>query len=119
MKILSLKNQKQFDFVNKSGAKKHSARFIVIYTTKIPEFFLDNISFVAFGMKVSRKYSKKAVIRNKVKRRIRHVMYLLSNDDSVNMLNKSIIVIPKNGFDKANFAELYGDFKRIFNLCHR
>ncbi len=114
MNIISLKNQKQFDFVNKSGTKKHSARFILIYTNKIPDFIIDQNSFLGFGMKVSRKYSKKAVIRNKVKRRIRHIMSLLSNDTSIDIKNKSLIIIPKNGFDKTNFANLYDDFKKIF-----
>ncbi|GAB4163860.1 MAG: hypothetical protein Tsb006_3220 [Rickettsiaceae bacterium] len=63
-------------------------------------------------MKVSRRFSKKAVVRNKVKRRIRHIVTMLAKDLEINLVGKSIIIIPKKGFDKTNFAKLFADFKR-------
>lgn len=112
--IISLKNQKQFDFVNKYGKKNHSTNFIVISTNSVPEFLAEDLPYLSFGMKVSRRFSKKAVIRNKVKRRIRHLIRLLAHDETLNILNKSLIIIPKNGFHIAEFAQLYNEFKKFF-----
>ena len=70
------------------------------------------------GMKVSRKFSKKAVIRNKAKRRIRHSTQLLVKNPDINTDNTSIIVIPKRGFENYNFSKLSNDFFRAFSkIC--
>ena len=70
------------------------------------------------GMKVSRKFSKKAVVRNKAKRRIRHLTQLLVKNSDINTDNKSIIVIPKRGFENYDFSKLTADFFRaVAKLC--
>lgn len=70
---------------------------------------------IILGMKVSRKFSKKAVIRNKAKRRIRHLVQLLVKTYGSNTNNTSIIIIPKKGFENTDFAELLKDFFKAFN----
>lgn len=114
MNIFSLKSQKEFDRVNKCGSKTHGSYFILVVSTKnlYPELTASNPTML--GMKVSRKFSKKAVIRNKAKRRIRHLTQLLVKDPQINTDNKSIIVIPKRGFENCNFSKLSSDFFSAF-----
>ena len=114
MHIVSLKNQKEFNYVNKIGTKLHGSFFIIIVSSSLPRSVSSENSTLAFGMKVSRKFSKKANIRNKSKRRIRHLVRLLTKEPMVNVENRSIIIIPKMGFDKSDFADLYLNFKKMF-----
>ena len=113
MSVFSLKNQKEFDFVNKHGSKKHGSCFIIVLSSNISSLHppSDNTTFL--GLKVSRKYSKKAVIRNKARRRIKHILQNLVQDPSINLKQKAFIVIPKIGLDKADFLNLKKDFKKV------
>ncbi|KAA0259015.1 ribonuclease P protein component [Deferribacter autotrophicus] len=63
------------------------------------------------GFVVSKKISKKAVVRNKVKRRLREIFRLnkYSLPDNVHL-----VIIAKRGVEKANFSELENDVKQIF-----
>ena len=119
MNILSLKSQKEFDRVNERGSKIHGSCFILIVSTKTLQTEIVSASNpTILGMKVSRKFSKKAVIRNKAKRRIRHLTQLLVKNPDINTDNKSIIVIPKQGFENYNFSKLSNDFFRAFSkIC--
>lgn len=112
MSVFSLKNQKEFDFVNKHGSKKHGPCFIIILSQNISslDYPSENITFL--GLKISRKFSKKAVIRNKAKRRIKHLVNILIQDSSVYINKKALIVIPKIGFERAKFSILKEDFKK-------
>jgi ribonuclease P protein component len=111
--VFSLKNQKEFDFVNQHGSKKHGSCFIIVLSSNVSSLHppSDNTTFL--GLKVSRKYSKKAVIRNKAKRRIKHILQNLVQDPSIDLKQKAFIVIPKIGLDKADFSNLKKDFKRV------
>ena len=118
MNIFSLKNQKEFDRVNKHGSKIHGSCFILVVSRKILHEELATSNATMLGMKVSRKFSKKAVVRNKAKRRIRHLTQLLVKNPDINTDNKSIIVIPKRGFENYNFSKLSYDFFRAFaKIC--
>ncbi len=176
MFITSLKNQKEFDLVNKSGKKFHCPYFIAIITkdfSKISYHKLidqnillsddfaarrdgakpidnaralsnDACKFISkeynnifyFGMKVGKKLSKSAVTRNKIKRRIRHLVRLLVNNSghtdnnsgrtgSKNPLSKIIqqhnwgmIIIPRKGFEKFLFAHLLAELEKIFSKLY-
>jgi len=111
--VFSLKNQKEFDFVNKHGSKKHGSCFIIVLSSNISSLHPPSENTTFLGLKVSRKYSKKAVIRNKARRRIRHILQNLVQDPSINLKQKAFIVIPKIGLDKADFSNLKKDFKRV------
>ena len=107
MLITSLKNQKEFDLVNKSGKKFHSPYFLAIIAKNSPKVITylsnkkmalastnqnDNNVFY-FGMKVGKKLGN-AVTRNKIKRRIRHLITLIANDNNgvnTQISNKKII----------------------------
>jgi len=55
---------------------------------------------------VSKKISKKAVVRNKIKRRIRHLF-------RQNIKSGKYIVIVKNDISEIDFEKLKNDFKKI------
>ena len=112
MSVFSLKNQKEFDFINKHGSKKHGPRFIVILSQNISLLHHSHDDATFLGLKVRRKYSKKAVIRNKARRRIKHLVDIMIHDSSVNLNKKALIVIPKIGLEKAKFSTLETDFKK-------
>lgn len=111
MKTYSLKNQKEFAIVNRCGRKIFTPYGIIILASNV---HLQNNTddLFAFGMKVSKKISKKAVIRNKIKRRIRHLIRLIANAQDVNLRSKAVIIIPKKNFDNVDFAELQKTFEK-------
>jgi len=110
MNIISLKNQKEFDLVNKHGAKQHGSSLILVLSKKFNSTKSTKIDATYFGIKVSRKYSKKAVIRNKVKRRVRHLMRIMVANPALDTQNKAMIIIPKKGLHTEHFARLKADF---------
>lgn len=114
MTVFSLKNQKEFDFVNKHGSKKHGPCFIIVLSKNITSLPIqpksENITFL--GLKISRKFSKKAVVRNKARRRIKHLINLLLQEQVVSLDQKAIIVIPKIGLEKVKFSILKKDFEK-------
>ena len=114
MAIFSLKNQKEFDLVNKYGSKRHGSCFILVLATNFTHIISPTQSPTFFGMKVSRKLSKKAVVRNKVKRRIRHLVRHIVKTPTIDTSNTAFIIIPKKGFDKVSFVKLTADFYSTF-----
>ena len=112
MSVFSLKSQKEFDFVNKHGSKKHGPCFIINISQNISSLECPSENTTFLGLKISRKFSKKAVVRNKAKRRIKHLVNTLIQDPTVDINMKALIVIPKIGLEKAKFSILQDDFKK-------
>jgi ribonuclease P protein component len=130
--ISSLKNQKEFDLVNKLGKKFHSPYFITIIAKNSTKLFaklnvqgnIDNLckksseilynssNTLLFGMKVGKKLGN-AVIRNKIKRRIRHLVRLLSKESKFKQNSWAMIVIPRKGFEQIEFATLLSELYKI------
>ncbi|MFK7968366.1 MAG: ribonuclease P protein component [Rickettsiaceae bacterium] len=111
MSLHSLKNQKQFNLVNLHGTKKSSTHFMLIIAKKF-DFIATGIKDPTFlGIKVSKKLSKKACVRNKIKRRIRHLARIMLNDSDLNLSKMAIIFIPYKGFEMIEFIKLSSEFK--------
>ena len=119
MSIISLKNQKEFDLVNKRAAKQHGSSLILVLSDKFLNTRSTDKDIMSFGIKVSRKYSKKAVIRNKAKRRVRHLMRIMANDSKLDTQKKSLIIIPKKGFHEVPFVRLKADFYCAFKNANK
>ena len=120
MTILSLKNQKEFNLVNKHGSKKHGSCFIIILSKNTSSLHPLNKDKIFLGLKISKKFSKKAVIRNKARRRIKHLINLMARDSELNLTGKALIIIPKFGLEKENFSCLEKDLKKtLLNLEQR
>ncbi|WP_017442424.1 ribonuclease P protein component [Rickettsia gravesii] len=113
MSIISLKNQKEFELINKLGKKLHGRYFILIIATKLPKIFLESKYNTFLGIKVSRKLNKKAVVRNKIKRRIRHLIRIIVSDSSFKAIKFAMIIIPRKGFEEINFSHLNYELSKV------
>ncbi|NPA10910.1 MAG: ribonuclease P protein component [Epsilonproteobacteria bacterium] len=91
--------QKEIPLVYKKGRRFRTDSFSV---------FFQSSNELKLSVVVSKKISKKAVIRNKIKRRVRHL--------SREFLNKGkIIVVVKENISSKNFEKLKDEFKKIAN----
>ena len=113
MPLYSLRNQKKFDLVNLHGKKVSSTYFMVVIAQNFSLIQTDSQNPTFLGMKVSKKISKKAYIRNKIKRRIRHLTRLMLKECDLNLSKVAIIFIPYKNFDLVEFAKLSFEFKSI------
>ena len=100
-KIISLKNQKEFDAVNRAG-KKFVGKFMIVIISN------EDTSHTHLGLKVGRKFGN-AVVRNKFKRRIKAIIYDFSKTHD----GSRFIIIPKSYATKADYHELAKDFQKI------
>lgn len=111
--IISLKNQKEFELVNNLGGKLTSQFFLLIICKKTITLEPDLKKVVRIGIKVSKKFAKKAVDRNKAKRRIRHLIKKLVTTIDKLPDNLSIVFIPRNRFLNAKFDDIFASMKNI------
>jgi len=98
-KINRLVKEKDFDNVFKNGRKYYLSRTVKIYI-KIKE---NNLKQSRFGFIISKKIFSKAVVRNKLKRRLREIIKkelpnIKKGVDAV------IVVLP--GFEENNFQKI-------------
>ncbi len=113
MPISSLKNQKEFDLVSKAGKNLYSRNFIAVIAKNWTSILHDKPNILYFGMKVGKKLGN-AVVRNKIKRRIRHLAMLLSKKRTSQSSSGGMIIIPRKGFEKVQFSTLLKDIENIF-----
>ena len=113
MPLYSLRNQKKFDLVNLHGKKVSSPYFMVVIAQNFSLIQSDSQNPTFLGMKVSKKISKKAYIRNKIKRRIRHLTRLMLKECDLNLSKVAIIFIPYKNFDLVEFAKLSLEFNSV------
>lgn len=115
--MITLKNQREFNFINKHGIKKHGLWSIIILCHDITQLYHTSSDDLLLGLKISKKFSKKAVVRNKARRRIKHIVHIIEQDPIININGKALIVIPKIGLEKANFLNIREDLiKTVLNL---
>lgn len=113
MSLYSVKNQKQFDIIRAKGSKI-SCLYFTIVVTKNFTFTMDHSWNGTFlGIKVSKKLSKKAPIRNKIKRRIRHLMRIALASYGLNLQNIALTFIPYKNFELVEFSKLSSEFKKL------
>ena len=118
MALFSLKNQTEFDFVQYNGSKQSGVYFIIIMSFNLSLFckkynLTEEYIKTFFGIKVSRKFSKKAVIRNKIQRRIKNIIQNISKNKEIDLNNTSFFIIPKKNSLNCNFSDLQIDMQRI------
>lgn len=93
-----LKKKKDFEQIFKQG---RGFKVDSLYL-KIKE---NNLDSSRFGFIVSKKVSKKAVLRNKIKRKLREIIRLRLKKKDVKIgVDAAIVVMP--GFDLRDFAEV-------------
>jgi len=118
VKLLSIKNAKAFEYVNKE-AIKYTCRFFVVYLACLPSDFeiLSNKSAsaesaaVLYGFKISRKYGN-SVSRNLLKRRLKNI-YL--NYFQENYHPVAITFIPRKEITNLDFTEIKMEIFKAIN----
>ncbi len=101
-----LTKEKDFKVVFKAG-KKYSLLGTGIYL-KVRE---NNLEQSRFGFVISKKVSKKAVVRNKIKRRLREVVRI---DISEIKRGVDVVVVVLPGFEKNNFQTVKEKINNLF-----
>lgn len=91
-----LRKKKDFDAIFKQGDFKKTS-FIFFITKK------NNLEYSRFGIIVNKKVSKKAVIRNKIKRRIREIIRKKENEMTKGL---DVIIMPYKEIKTKLFQEI-------------
>ncbi len=99
-----LKNKRDFDIAFKEG-KGYKEDFLFLKARN------NDLKFSRFGIVVGKKVSNKAIIRNKVKRRLREI--LKRKIDKVEK-GVDIILITLPGIEKQEFKDLEEKVDKIF-----
>ncbi len=91
--------KKHIALILKKGESFDSKLFVV-------RFWENKIEFPRFRIIVSTKFAKKAVDRNKIRRRIYEALRLITKEKS-NLRHLDIVFIPKKQILKKEFQEIY------------
>lgn len=81
-------------------------RYLIV--RKIP----NNLEFNRYGVNISKKLEKKAVIRNKLRRRIYEIIRLMEKEGHKGS-SSDIMLFAKKSLLKLNFIELEVELKKI------
>jgi len=105
-KKFRLKKRKEFDKVKQQGQKVHSPLFVVSYVN-------NESDGPKFGFVVSKKIDKKAVVRNKIRRRLSEAIRCL-----LPQLKQDIyaVFLVKKKIKEANFSEIKTEIENISQL---
>jgi ribonuclease P protein component len=118
--ISSLKTPGQFGYVNKFGKKLKCSYFTILVCSdkSVSSSIFPDSTFINLGIKASKKLGS-AVIRNKIKRRIKHLCREATKTiiNSVGYIssNLRIIFIPYKGMHSVNFADLLNAFLTLLS----
>ena len=114
MHIFTIKSRQEFVNIQSTCLNSlKSNNMILLYKKVTREEIKKNRvkDFVKFGMCVSKKISKKAVIRNKVKRLLRESFRKLVKENSNLILNNyKYEIIAKKSILQCSFNEIYTEF---------
>lgn len=104
-----LKQRKEFQSVYKQGIRR-SSRHFVIKALLMGENLEFNSMDTKIGISISRKVSKKAVVRNRIKRQIRSVFRCLLPKISFPWL---IVVIVKPEAQECNYEHFLRELEQL------
>ena len=98
-----LRNKKDFDRVFKKG-KGYKQGFLFLKVLN------NDLGFNRFGIIVSKKISNKAVVRNKIKRRLREIL-----KRKTDRIKKSldIVFLTNSGIEKQSFKDIDQEVEEI------
>ena len=88
----------------KQGQSFKTSHLIVVYQK-------NNLGFPRFAFVISRRFSKKAVVRNRVKRIIKEAIRL--NNELLGNLSYDIVLIPKKDIYMKKMTDLIQDIQEI------
>lgn len=105
-KINIIKESKDFEKIIHKGQFIKNRYYILYYLKN------DNNEYYRFGISVGKKISNRAVIRNKLKRRLKTI---IDNHKNFYQNNQDYIIIMKRSCLEASFAELENNFVDLIN----
>lgn len=119
MYIFTIKSRQEFVDIQHSCLYALKSNNIILLYKKVSEKEIDKNKvkiFVKFGVCVSKKISKKAVIRNRIKRILRECFrkVITENRDLV-LNNYKYEIIAKQYILQSNFNEIYTDLVYLLN----
>jgi ribonuclease P protein component len=106
--IRSINTDAAFQLVNKFGIKRINRNFIVVICDKLKVFKQQNDGYCFLGIRVGRKVGG-AALRNKIKRRLRHVIRNLFKE--IKLDDKALIIVPKAKCAILDFEVLQNDLR--------
>jgi ribonuclease P protein component len=102
-KINRLKKEKDFEVVLKTGRSAREG-FLLLKETD------NNIKQIRFGVSISKKISKKATLRNKIKRQISSLL----KGDIINIKEgKDVLLIALPGLEKNTFSDIKENIQKL------
>ena len=104
-KINIIKESKDFDNIIHTGKYIKNNYYIIYYKDKESDYY-------RFGLSVGKNISKKAVVRNKLKRRLKSI---IDNNKNCYSKMKDYIIIMKGRCISATYEELEENFLNIIN----
>lgn len=119
LKLHSLKNQKQFDLVNKfSKAYTSNNMKIVssIITTSLDKNTDEPCIFI--GFKIVKKIAK-ASVRNKIRRRIKAIIRTIIKSEGYVHANQAFIIIPRTGILQKKYSDLEMEIGSAFKFLNK
>ena len=113
IKFKSLKHGKEFLKILKK--KKINTKYFTIYFDKNPKNFhkLLNISFVM------KKNVGNAVVRNKIKRKLKYAVQKISKENQLIDLNYTYVIFGKNNVYKDKFVNVLNEVNDTFKKIGR
>lgn len=108
-KINIVKESKDFERIIKNGRFIKNKYYILYYLQ-------NNNKFYRFGISVGKKISNKAVIRNKLKRRLKSIV---DNHKNLYQNNQDYIIIMKRSCLEANYQELENNFLDLISKINK
>ncbi len=103
-----LKKRSDFQAVYQQGIRRYSRHLILRALPLAPS--VQPVS-TRIGISISRKVSKKAVVRNRIKRQIRAVLRCLFPQISPNWL---IVIVVKSEATECNYEHFLRELKELF-----
>ncbi|HIE59392.1 MAG TPA: ribonuclease P protein component [Hydrogenothermaceae bacterium] len=98
--IITIKSSKEIKYILKKGNKFYTKHLIFLYQK-------NSLGFPRFSFIISKKISKKAVVRNRIKRIIKEAVRL--NTEKLKDLSFDIVIIAKKGLENKKTYHLFED----------
>lgn len=112
--ISPLRQQSDFNLVNKLGRKYKSSHFIcVTHKPQIVDVVDLKFNEVFLGLKVSKKIGN-AVVRNKVRRRLKHIIRHSVLNSQSDHRNRRFVIVPHSNIVDSSYESIIDEMAQIF-----
>ena len=117
IKFKSLKKSK--DFINILKKKRLNTKYFTIYFNKNSDNFEKNINKFLNISFVMKKKIGNAVVRNKVKRKLKFAVQKILNEKNLINLNYTYVILGKNSVYKDKFEKVLNEINIIFKKIEK